>query len=107
VHAESNPSDDRSIAILENDAGDATLQELAAALRSFNNDETAELLALLRLGRGDCARDDWAGALEQTRGIGRDEALRRLVGTPMLGDLLEEGLASCGYSCSDLEEGHL
>ena len=69
---------------------------MTAALRSLNDDQVAELLALVWLGRGDFDKDTWGEALAEAQVTRNERAVRYLVGTPLLGDLIEEGLAQLG-----------
>jgi hypothetical protein len=94
----SNPSDDMEVAILEATADNPTEDELTAALANLNDDELTELLALLWVGRGDYDRASWRDAVQQAREAKNRRIVRYLVGTPMLGDLIEEGLAELGVS---------
>ncbi len=103
----SNPSDDQCVEILEDYADDPTYQELMAALQVLNVDEMVEILALTWLGRGDFGPKEWKKALRQAREARNKRAAQYLVGTPMLGDFLEEGLAALGYSCEGVEMGRL
>lgn len=100
----SNPADDREVAILEATSDNPTEDELAAALSNLNDDELTELLALLWVGRGDYDRDSWNDAIRQAREAKNKRIVRYLVGTPMLGDLIEEGLAELGVSVPLPEE---
>lgn len=100
----SNPADDREVAILEATPDNPTEDELTAALASLNDDELTELLALLWVGRGDYDRESWRDALRQAREAKNKRIVRYLVGTPMLGDLIEEGLAELGVSVPLPEE---
>jgi hypothetical protein len=92
----SNATDDGGVAILEDTPDNPTQQELVAALRSLNDDQVAELLALVWLGRGDFDKDTWSEALAEAQVTRNERAVRYLVGTPLLGDLIEEGLAQLG-----------
>lgn len=94
----SNPSDDMEVAILEATVDNPTEDELTAALANLNDDELTELLALLWVGRGDYDRASWADAVSQAREAKNRRIVRYLVETPMLGDLIEEGLAELGVS---------
>jgi hypothetical protein len=94
----SNPSDDREVAILEATPDNPTEDELTAALANLNDDELTELLALLWVGRGDYDRASWRDAVRQAREAKNKRIVRYLVGTPMLGDLIEEGLAELGVA---------
>ena len=94
----SNPSDDRQLEVLESYGDNPAELELAQALTDLNNDQLAELLALLRVGRGDFSRDSWPEALRAARAARNERIVRYFLGTPMLGDLIEEGLAELGLS---------
>ena len=98
----SNPSDDRNIDVLE--PGDATRQELAGAIRALNTEEQIELVALAWLGRGTYDISDWDSAVEMARTEHNARTPEYLLGLPLLGDYLEEGLAQFGVSISDDDE---
>jgi Protein of unknown function (DUF3775) len=103
----SNPADDREIDILEDVADDPTLQELTEAIDALNDDQRAELLAMVWTGRGDFEPSDWELALTQAAETADETLASYLVGTPLLGDLLEEGYSQLGYSCEDYEINRL
>ena len=105
--AGSNPSDDLDRDILEATADNPTYQELVDALNSLGDPERIELLALMWLGRGDYDKDEWREALEEARRIHDSKETAYLVGTPLLGDYLEEGLAQLGFSIEGYEIGRL
>jgi hypothetical protein len=94
----SNPADDRGVAILEDTTDNPIEEELAASLGSLNDDDLTKLLALLWVGRGDYDRSCWLEALRQAREAKNKRIVRYLIGTPMLGELLEEGLAEMGVT---------
>lgn len=94
----SNPADDRGIAILEDTPDNPIEEELAASLGGLNDEELTKLLALLWVGRGDYDRSSWLEALRQAREAKNRRIVRYLIGTPMLGELLEEGLAEMGVT---------
>jgi len=101
----SNPTDDRDVDVLESDADDPISQELEGALATLNIDEQLDLLALTWLGRGDFP------SFEQARREAEDVRDKHipsyLIGTPKLGDYLEEGLAQLGYSLEEFEVNRL
>ena len=99
----SNPTDDNEIDILEDLADDPTFEEVSSALGALNEDETLDLVALTWIGRGDYTSEDWEEARDQAREIPLKDRPRYLLGTPLLGDFLEEGLSELGYSCEDYE----
>ena len=99
----SNPADDKEIDILEDLIDDPTFEEVSGALGALNDDETLDLVALTWIGRGDFTSEDWEEARDQAREIPLGDRPRYLLGTPLLGDFLEEGLSELGYSCEDYE----
>jgi hypothetical protein len=89
----SNPSDDGDADVLEDKGGDATREELAAAIRALNEDERAELIALAWLGRGTYDLEEWREAVSTARAEHGRRAAEYLIGLPLLGDYLEDGMA--------------
>ena len=101
----SNPTDDGARAILEDTPDNPTAAELRDAILSLDQDEREELLALVWLGRGDYDRQSWREALAEARGSADARETRYLLGTPLLADYLEEGLAQLGQSLEGLVRG--
>ena len=98
----SNPIDDGSIDSLMAGPDDATEEELRDVIAGLNDDERADLIALVYVGRGDLEPEEWGAAVRLARE--REEARSAstadwLLGIPNLGDLLDEGLALMGRSC--------
>jgi hypothetical protein len=85
--AGSNGSDDKMIDVLESDGRDAVVQEITGFLNA--------------LSRGDGSAEEWDTIrAEAIRGATGHPA-RYLLGEPMLGDLLAEGLSELGLSYTD------
>jgi len=103
----SNASDDRMADILEDFRDDATLRELMAFIRGLNEEEQINLVALAWLGRGTYDKSEWKAALEEARAAHNKRTAEYLIGMPMLGDFLEEGLAAFGKSCESFEMGRM
>ena len=97
----SDPSDDNEVAILEATADNPIQQELSAALNALDDEQRIEILALMWLGRGDFDRSEWRAALAQAREIHNAHETSYLLGTPLLADYLEEGIAALGFSLQD------
>ncbi len=97
------PGEDDTPDVLDLHRDDPIFEELQGALIELNRDEMAELIALAWLGRGDFAVEDWADALAEAQNHVGNHPVRYLVGMPMLGDYLEEGLSTLGYSCEEFE----
>jgi hypothetical protein len=89
----SNPSDDGNVDILEDKADDPTREELVGAIRELNEDERAELVALAWLGRGTYDLEEWDEAVSTARSEHGRNAAKYLIGLPLLGDYLEDGMA--------------
>ena len=104
-----NPSDSGSREVLQDYADDPTLQEIKMFVDDLNEDEQIDLVALMWLGRGDYDVSEWEDA--RTVAVrARDEhghTAEYLLGAPLLGDFLEEGLSQFGLSCEDVELSHL
>ena len=103
----SNPSDDDALDVLEDDGSDPVVQELGSFMIALNEDEQVDLVALTWLGRGDGTIDEWgdlraraAEARTEYRSP-RRESVRYLLGEPMLGDLLADGLDAFGIDWTD------
>jgi len=101
----SNPADDREVDVLEEGADNPVQQELEEALDALNVDEQLDLIALTWLGRGEYS--SFAEAREEASDMRDKHIPEYLVGTPKLGDFLEEGLAQLGYSLEDFERDRL
>jgi Protein of unknown function (DUF3775) len=98
----SNPTDDGMMRILEDYAGDPTLAELRSYLKAMDDDELDDLLALTWIGRGDYTIDEWEDLMSEVRDVRASEnTVRYLIGIPLLGDYLEDGLNEFGLSCTD------
>jgi hypothetical protein len=103
----SNPSDDKGIEILEDHEDDPVLEELTSFIDSLSVDEQVDLVTLMWLGRDDYTADDWPSVREEAARARNEHTAEYLLGTPLLGDFLEEGLSLLGYSCGDFEINRL
>jgi hypothetical protein len=99
----SNPSDDKEAAVLEDREDDPVVEELTSLINSLSEDEQIDLVALAWLGRDDYSVADWADVREEAARAHNERTASYLLGMPMLGDLLEEGLSTLGYSCEEFE----
>jgi hypothetical protein len=103
----SNPSDDNGAAVLEDHGDDPVLEELVAAINSLSEDEQIDLVALTWLGRDDYTVSDWPAVRDEAARAHNNRTAEYLLGIPLLGDFLEEGLSMLGYSCEEFEIGRL
>jgi hypothetical protein len=103
----SNPTDDHFIEVLEDDDDDGTRLELGDFIAALNEEETANLVALMWLGRGDADIEDWDRLVGEASGARETPAAQYLMGTPLAADYLEDGLGQHGHSCAEFEVGRL
>lgn len=96
----SNAIDDGSTDILTSSSDDATEEEVREFIAGLNDDERHDLVALAWIGRGDFEAEDWAEALRTARERESLSTDDYLLGIPNLADLLDEGLAATGRTCS-------
>ena len=103
----SNPTDDDMIDVLEDDGSDPVGRELAGFIRALNEDEQTDLVALMWLGRGEGGLEEWddlrARAVDARSEYAnpRRETVHYLLGEPMLGDFLADGLDAFGMDWTD------
>lgn len=102
-----NPTDDADREILFDYPDDPTVEEIRGCIEGLNEDEAAELLALVWVGSGDYDAEEWEEALATAREDADSRRPDALLGIPLLADYLEEGLDALDYSCADVERQHL
>ena len=103
----SNATDDDEIDVLEDTNSDPVASELTGFIGAMNEDEQLDLVTLMWLGRGDGTVEEWDDL--RTRAIEaraeykkpRHETVQYLLGEPMLGDLLADGLDELGIDWTD------
>jgi len=89
----SNPADDAMVDVLEDLPGDATYDEMMEFIRSLDEEEQTELVALAWLGRGTYGVAEWNEALTEARRAHNRRTAEYLTTLPRLSDYLEEGLS--------------
>ncbi|WP_336487997.1 DUF3775 domain-containing protein [Methylobacterium nigriterrae] len=96
----SNPIDDGSTDVLVGGTDDATEGEVRSLIAGLNDDERANLLALVYVGRGDMEPEEWGEAVRfaREREAAGEGAAHELLGAPDAGDLLAEGLDALGIT---------
>ncbi len=100
---DSNPTDDESRSILTDEAYGPIHQELTAFIDALDDDEKADLTALVWTGRGDYSAREWRVAVSDARTRQEMETSVYLLGIPLLSDYLESGLAEFDLSCQDFD----
>lgn len=92
----SNGADDRMIGVLEDNGEDPVVREIAGFISAMTEDEKIDLVALMRLGRGDGTIDEWDDLRREAAEGGGTSTTRYLLGEPLLGDMLADGLEAFG-----------
>jgi Protein of unknown function (DUF3775) len=103
----SDAADDGAASVLEAHSDDLTQKELVAFITALSEEEQADLVALLWLGRGDGTMEDWDDLRDEAQRQHNNRTAAYLLGEPLLSDHLEEGLSQFGFSCEDFEIGRL
>lgn len=102
-----DPSESDMSEVLEDHASDPVAHELTSFIDDLNEEEQIDLVALAWLGRGTFSLAEWEDAVREARDAHNERTAAYLLGMPLLGDYLEEGLSRFGLSCEDFERGHL
>jgi Protein of unknown function (DUF3775) len=76
-------------------------REITGFINAMTEDEQVDLVALMRLGRGDGTIEEW-NELRREAGDGRNgRTASDLLGEPLVSDYLAEGLGEFGLTWSD------
>lgn len=97
----SNGADDGMVDVLEDDGSDPVVQEITGFINAMTEEEQIDLVALMRLGRGDGSIEEWDDLRREAAEGRNGRTARYLLGEPLLGDYLADGLDEFGLSWSD------
>jgi hypothetical protein len=97
----SNAADDEMVDVLEDNGRDPVEREIRGFLRALSEDEQIDLVALMRLGRGDRSVEEWDDLRREAAEQFNGRTASYLLGEPMLGDLLAEGLEQFDRTWAD------
>ena len=104
----SNASDDGMADVLEDKPEeDSVRQELVSFINGLNEEEQINLVALTWVGRGTYDIDDWDDAIDTARTEHNKRTAQYLLGLPLLGDYLAEGLEAFGDDFDDESDEEL
>ncbi|MGB1387425.1 MAG: DUF3775 domain-containing protein [Paracoccaceae bacterium] len=78
--------------------------ELRAFIDRLSEDEQAELVGIMWVGRGSFEAEEIAQAIGTAQAEATTPCADYLIGTPHLSDHLENGLEALGYSLTDDED---
>jgi len=104
----SNAADDDMADVLEDKPEDDSVrQELVSFINGLNEEEQINLVALAWVGRGTYDIDDWDEAIDTAHTEHNKRTAQYLLGLPLLGDYLAEGLEAFGDDFDDESEEEL
>ncbi|WP_265562581.1 DUF3775 domain-containing protein [Sphingomicrobium arenosum] len=89
--------DDEAFSVLDDDINTSVEEELAGVIDDLADDQQAEVLAFVMLGRGDYEKSEWKEALETA--AEESDIVDTLLETPMLASMLEQGMAVFDLDC--------
>lgn len=92
----SNATDDNMVDVLGDNGHDPVAQEITSLVSGLSEDEQIDLIALMRLGRGDAEIEEWDRLWQEIRDTRERPTARILLGEPLVSDYLAEGLSAFG-----------
>ncbi len=99
----SNPTDDDERVMLTDAAGHSIRRELVEFIKDLDVDESAALVALAWIGRGDFEPDEWKSAVAEASERAEGPTWKYLLGLTLLPGYLEDALSQFGRSCENFE----
>src|ERR1700738_1365551 len=97
----SNGADDNMIDVLEDDGGDPVAGEIIGFINAMTEDEQIDLIALMRLGRGDGTIEEWDDLRSEAADGRNRRTASTLLGEPLASAYLAEGLDAFGLTWND------
>ncbi|MBI5127804.1 MAG: DUF3775 domain-containing protein [Rhodopseudomonas palustris] len=97
----SNGADDNMVDVLEDNGSDPVAQEIAGFIAAMSEEEQIDLVALMRLGRGDGTIEEWDDLRREAAAGSNGRTASYLLGEPLLSDYLAAGLDEFGLSWND------
>jgi hypothetical protein len=97
----SNGADDNMVDVLTDGGHDPVVSEITGFIDSLTEDEQIDLVALMRLGRGDGSIDDWKDLRREAAEGHNSRTASYLLGEPLLSDFLAEALDQFGLTWND------
>ncbi|MEA2831123.1 MAG: hypothetical protein QOF22_1871 [Bradyrhizobium sp.] len=97
----SNGADDNMIDVLEENGDDPVVREITGFIQAMTEDEQFDLIALMRLGRGDGTIEEWDDLRREAAEVRSRRTASYLLGEPLVSDYLAEGLDAFGLTWAD------
>lgn len=92
-----SPSDDWALQVLADHEDDEYYAEFESIIEDLEPDQQQEVVALMWLGRGDAALEEWNELLKQAGEQWNERTAEYLIAHPFLAEYLQEGLDLHGY----------
>ena len=97
----SNGADDNMVDVLDDNGEDPVAAEITGFIHAMTEDEQIDLVALMRLGRGDGGIDEWDDLRREAAEGHNKRTASYLLGEPLVSDYLAEGLDAFGETWTD------
>ena len=98
------PSDDLNEQMLTDNSEDLVFREISSVIHDLEPDQRAELIALMRLGRGDFQKSEWQENVANiTLNLPRN-ITHYLLSKPLIAEYLADGLALFNYTFEDQQD---
>jgi len=89
------------IDVLEDSGDDPVAREIVGFIDALTEDEQIDLVALMRLGRGDGSIEEWSELRREAAEQRNRRTASYLLGEPLLSDFLAGGLDAFGLTWAD------
>ena len=97
----SNAADDNMVDVLADNGDDPVVREITGFINAMTEDEQIDLVALMRLGRGDGGIEEWDDLRREAADGNNNRTASYLLGEPLVSDYLAEGLDAFGLTWTD------
>jgi hypothetical protein len=97
----SNGADDNMVDVLADSGDDPVVGEITGFINAMTEDEQIDLVALMRLGRGDDGIEEWDDLRREAADGYNGRTASYLLGEPLVSDYLAEGLDAFGLTWSN------
>ncbi len=97
----SNGADDKMVDVLADNGDDPVVREITGFIGAMSEDEQIDLVALMRLGRGDGGIEEWDDLRREAADGRNNRTAAYLLGEPLVSDYLAEGLDAFGLTWTD------
>jgi hypothetical protein len=97
----SNAADDNMVDLLDDNGDDPVVREITGFINAMTEDEQIDLVALMRLGRGDGTIEEWDDLRREAADGSNSRTASYLLGEPLVSDYLAEGLDAFGLTWTD------